>query len=184
MAVTFVSYSNKISASDAQAAHNRLYTKSQTYRNKIDAINSSGENVTVAITDGESMPDPTPSNSNRPDLYASTDDSDTINPNSNTIVISEQFLQEIDYVTDQQSGASGDQTLERVLAHELGGHSWQDSEDLPMSGPDAEDEATDIENDIMSEAFGEAPRDGYDDSSVFSDPSQASTYDDNGNKIR
>jgi len=179
MTITFKSISLKITQADMQSIHDRLYSSSSEYAEKIDAINNAGHSVDVVILNGIEVLDPTPQSPLRNDLYAITD---LTNSTLSTVLISEQFLQEVDYITDREAGSYADQTLERVFAHEIAGHAWQQSQNFSSVGDDAELQAVGIENDVM-EIFGEVSRDGYENSTILTDPSQISSYDDEGNRI-
>jgi len=161
-----------------QALQN-LINNSPTFRQMMADMNGAngglGENVTIRVEDGSLLQNMQPAldengniiydENNNPvltEFYARTYD-DQQAPNTSEIFISHQFLETVNYITDQTTGANAPQSLERVLAHELT-HSWQDA----LNGAQNENQATDLENAIMKEAFpNELPRDGYTNSTVF-----------------
>ena len=177
MPFTFESRANSISAEQVKAAHENMLLNSTAYASYVSDIENAGENVHVVVVDGASNPN---TNFPNPIIYGVTADTDSVVANSSTVVFSEQLLQETEYVTNQGTGASAALAIERVLAHEIGGHVWQDAMNFDMENEDVGPDSALAHENLTMDDYGEDPRDGYEGSSVSSPPGPINGYDENG----
>ena len=117
-----------------------------------------GYDLHIQAFDGTSVPGgPSVAQPGRPDIYGVFDDTGV---NSGVIAFTHQLLEEIDYITNYGTRAHNTLTLERVIAHEFA-HAYQHATGKPYDGDAAEEQAAQIENEVMSSgSFNEPPRQG------------------------
>lgn len=172
---------DKVKAFDIEAAQANLMN-SATFAQKIADIEAAqqqtGKGVLVRIVDGNNPKyvgggvaghfDPA-----HPDVYAKTQPLPNDPNYSSVVTITIQFLQKATY--KDVSGGEHPYTLQRILAHEVGGHAHQFA--VGSTAPDLEAEADQVETSVMIEisnapikvGIAEIGREGTADTQIYID---------------
>lgn len=169
MPLIVTSTSDTISTNEARTSARNLHFSDE-FRNMRKDVEDEGITVRIMVIDAHDLA------ARPPDFpyYARTLQT---GPNEVTIVITAEYLSNVNYITDHGTRADAPTTLERAMSHEYT-HAWQVAKGIPQD----EEQAAQKENTVMG-AFGEPPREGdphslnptYDDSTNFA-PSPQPIY--------
>ncbi|MBN8997703.1 MAG: type I secretion C-terminal target domain-containing protein [Rhizobiales bacterium] len=165
MTTNLFALGNIVTQEQLENSFSILWRSSAAFRGMIEDIQLAGDTVSIDVIDATEYPAPTVPGMD-PVSYSLTN-VDAVG--ISTVVITEQYLQNIQYKTDYANGTTADVSLERVIAHEMA-HAWQHATGVAQD----EEQAAELENTIMK-TLGEPPREGdpnstqptYDDSATF-----------------